>query len=252
MKSFLQNRSLTAATLAAVLGFSSVLIAFTPVEARITFKAPTALGVPGRRVAGAARDSQCPTDPGSKRLTAIMPQSNVGLTTVANPVLLFYVPKTSTQAALELVVLDENKNNIVTKQYYKPSGKAGVVSIPLTTASLEVGKQYHWSFSVICDAKARSHDRVVDGAIKRIQPQAQLARQLKNASPQQLPHLYAQAGFWQDTIATLARLRASSPNDPELKADWEALLRTEGAELAEVVSAPLLQGEEAPQVKSSR
>jgi hypothetical protein len=144
MKTFLQDRSLTAATLTAILGLSSVLIAFTPAEARITFKAPASLGQPGRRVAGAARDSQCLADTGSKRLTAIMPQSNVGLTTVANPVLLFYVPKTSTQAALELVILDENKNNVVTKQYYKPSGKAGVVSIPLTTASLETGKLFGW------------------------------------------------------------------------------------------------------------
>ncbi|BAY45656.1 hypothetical protein SAMD00079811_32630 [Scytonema sp. HK-05] len=251
MKTFLQDRSLTAATLTAALGLSSVLIAFTPAEARITFKAPS-VGVPGRRVAGAARDSQCLADTGSKRLTAIMPQANVGLTTVANPVLLFYVPKTSTQAGLELVILDENKNNVVTKQSYKPSGKAGVVSIPLTTASLEVGKQYRWSFSVICNPKARSHDRVVEGAIKRIQPEAQLTTQLKNASPQQVAHVYAQAGIWQDSIATLASLLTSRPNDPELKADWEALLRTQGAELAEVVSAPLLQGEEAPQLKSRR
>ena len=252
MKTFLQDRSLTAATLTAILGLSSVLIAFTPAEARIIFKAPASLGVPGRRVAGAARDSQCSADAGSKRLTAIMPQGNVGLTTVANPVLFFYVPKTSTQAQLELVVLDENKSNIVTKQYYKPSAKAGVVSIPLTTASLEVGKQYRWSFSVICDAKARSHDRVVEGAIKRIRPEAQLTTQIKNASPQELVNFYAQAGIWQDSIATLARLRMSRPSDPELKADWESLLKTEGTELADVVTAPLLRGEEAPQLQSMK
>jgi hypothetical protein len=64
--------------------------------------------------------------------------------------------------------------------------------------------------------------------------------------------LYANAGIWQDSIATLARLRTSRPNDPELKADWEALLKTEGTELAEVVSAPFLQGEEAPQLISRR
>jgi hypothetical protein len=252
MKTFLQDRYLTAATLTAALGLSSVLIAFTPAEARITFKAPATLGQPGRRVAGAARNSQCFADTGSKRLTAIMPQSNVGFTTVANPVLLFYVPKTSSQAQLELVILDENKNNVVTKQYYKPSSKAGVVSIPLTTASLEVGKQYRWAFSVICNEKARSHDRVVEGAIKRIQPQAQLATQVKNANPQQVPHLYANAGIWQDSIASLASLRTSRPNDPQLKADWEALLKTEGTELAEVATAPLLQGEEAPQLQSRR
>jgi len=232
--------------LAAIIGFSFV-IPLIPAEARITFKAPAALGVPGRRVAGASRKiQQCLLD--NKPLTAIVPQSNIGLTTAANPVLLFYVPKISAQAQLELVVLTADEKNIVTKQYYKPSSKAGVVSIPLTNASLEVGKHYHWSFSIICDSKARSRDHFVHGGIKRIQAEPGLTTQLKNASPQQVVNVYAQAGIWQDSVAKLAALRYSRPNDAELKADWEGLLQ--GAELkADVVNAPLLQGQEAPQLQ---
>lgn len=249
MKTFLQHKVVTA-PLAAIISFSS-LIPFTPADARITFKAP-AVGVPGRRVAGASRMSdQCLLN--NQRLTAIVPQSNIGFTTVANPVLLFYVPQTSAQAELELVVLDgKNKNNIVAKQSYKSSGKAGIVNIPLNTASLQVGQQYRWSFSIICDSKARSRDHVVEGAIERIQPAPQLTTQLKSAKPQELPNLYAEAGIWQDSVATLARLRSSRPNDAELKADWEALLTTQGEELANVVNAPLLQNQEAPQLKRNK
>jgi hypothetical protein len=245
MKTFLRHGFMTA-PLAAIIGFS-VVIPLIPAEARITFKAPAALGVPGRRVAGASRKiQQCLLD--NKPLTAIVPQSNIGLTTAANPVLLFYIPKTSAQAQLELVVQNANEKNIVTKQYYKPSSKAGVVSIPVTNASLEVGKDYHWFFSIICDPKARSKDHSVSGGIKRIQAETQLTTQLKNANTQQIVNVYAQAGIWQDAVATLAGLRSSRPNDAELKADWEALLQS--AEFKpDVVNAPLLQGQEAPQLQ---
>ncbi|NMG20892.1 DUF928 domain-containing protein [Brasilonema bromeliae] len=243
MKTFLRHGFMTA-PLAAIIGFS-VVIPLIPAEARITFKAPAALGVPGRRVAGASRTmQQCLLD--NKPLTAIVPQSNIGLTTAANPVLLFYIPKTSAQAQLELVVQTANEKNIVTKQSYKPSSKAGVVSIPLTNASLEVGKDYHWFFSIVCNPKARSKDHLVHGGIKRIQAEPPLTTQLKNASPQQVVNVYAQAGIWQDSVAKLAGLRYSRPNDAELKADWEGLLQSVEFK-PDVVNAPLLQGGEAPQ-----
>lgn len=245
MKTFLRHGFMTA-PLAAIIGFS-IVIPLIPAEARITFKAPAALGVPGRRVAGASRKlEQCLLD--KKPLTAIVPESNIGLTTAANPVLLFYIPKISGQKQLELVVKTADNKNILSQQFYKPSSKAGVVSIPVNNTSLEVGKDYRWSFSIVCDPKARSNDHSVNGGIKRIQAEPGLTTQLKNATPQQVVNVYAQAGIWQDTVATLAGLRSSRPNDAELKADWEALLQ--GAEFKpDVVNAPLLQGREAPQLQ---
>jgi Domain of Unknown Function (DUF928) len=245
MKTFLQHRLLT--TSLATVTSLSFLLPLTSAEARITFKAPEELGVPGRRVAGAARDKKyCILD--DQPLTALVPRSNIGLTTEDKPVFYFYVPQTSKQAKYELVV--QPKSGGFVKQTYQPSGKSGIVAIPLTETSLKVGEEYRWHFAVVCNPEARSTDEVVQGSIKRIQPQAELLTKLKNATPQERVTLYAQAGIWQDSLSTLAQLLSSRPTDAELKADWKALLTAEGVGLDKEekspVDAPLLLGQEAP------
>ena len=236
----LAQQRLVTKLLPAILGLS-FLIPLTTAEARITFNAPSGLGVPGRRVAGGARlENNCL--PENKPLTAIVPQSNVGLTTLENPILFFYIPRTSAPA-LEMVVQDQDKRSF--KQTYKPTGKAGVVGIPLRATTLEVGKEYRWFFAVICDPKQRSEDQVVNGAIKRIQPQPQLMTKLKDATPQERGNVYAESGIWYDSLATLAQLLSSRPNDVQFKADWKALLTAQ--HLDQQANEPLLEERERPQ-----
>jgi hypothetical protein len=239
----LVEQKLWSKSLAAILGLS-FLIPFSSAEAGIKFNAPTDLGVPGRRVAGGARKEQdaCISKGQLKPLTALVPKSNLGLTTAANPVLFFYIPPTS--QPLELVVQDGNKK--ILEQTYKSSGKAGVVGLPLTKNSLKVGSSYRWFLSVVCNQEERSNDRVVNGTIKRIQPSDLLAK-LNKATPTQQVNIYAEAGIWQDSLATLAALRLSSPNNAQLKSDWTTLLSAEGQDLARVSTEPLLRGREAPQ-----
>jgi hypothetical protein len=213
----------------------SFLIPFTTAEARITFKAPEGLEAPGRRVAGGSRapqDKICST--GQNPLTAVVPNSNVQLTTQENPNLFFYVPQTS--ATLELVLRDQEKEY---KQTYKPSEKGGIVSIPFNQASLELGKEYRWSFSIICNPKERSKDKFVEGAIKRVKTPPELANKLTTASPQERANLYAEAGIWQDSLASLAQSVSSNPS-MELKAEWQALLTSKSVGLDNLVSEPLL------------
>ncbi|MDF5722231.1 MAG: DUF928 domain-containing protein [Rhizonema sp. PD37] len=226
----------------------SWLFSCTAIQARITslFKVPADLSAPGRRVAGGSRSMEsCFSE--NKHLTALVPQSHIMLTTEGNPVFYFYIPKTAAPT-IELVVRDQNQTFV--KQSYKPSTQAGVVGIPLSGKPLEVGKEYHWVFSVICHPQARSNDKVVEGAIKRIQPDPQLTKKLENATPQQRVSLYAQASIWQNALMTLAELRYSHPNSPELKAQWRDLLNSDGVGLgnddiktdsAAVVNEPLLQ-----------
>lgn len=247
MKTHIKHRLLTKFLTATVLSLSW-LISCTALQARVTslFKVPPDLNAPGRRVAGGSRSMEnC--FPGNKHLTALVPQSHIMLTTLENPVFYFYIPKTSA-STVELVVRDQTQTLV--KQSYKPSAQGGVVGIPLQGKRLEVGKEYHWVLSVICRPEARSNDKVVEGAIKRIQPDPQLVKKLENANPEQRVLLYAQAGIWQNTLMTLADLLASDPNNPKLKADWQTLLTGDGVNLdkdditndsAAVVSEPLLQ-----------
>jgi hypothetical protein len=184
----------------------------------------------------------------NQRLVAIVPKSNIVLTTSGNPSLFFYVPQTSAPQ-IQMVVQDQDNNQKFVKQTYTPSGKGGIVSIPLTATTLEVGKEYHWFFSVICNPKERSMDKVVNGSIKRINPEPQLLTKLKDATPKERVNIYAASGIWGDSLANLAQLLSSSPNDPDLKADWKELLTAEGVNLdkesAGLVNEPLLPQNEA-------
>ncbi|MGI8503456.1 MAG: DUF928 domain-containing protein [Hassallia sp.] len=240
---FFRKRRLWAKLLFIVFG-SSFLIPFTSAEARITFKAPEGLQAPGRRVAGGSRAPQeknCSS--GQNPLTAVVPNSNIGLTTQANPTFFFYVPQTS--ATLELVLHDQDKEY---KQTYKSSEKGGIVSIPFNKTSLEVDKVYRWSFSIVCNPKERSKDKFVEGAIKRVKTGEQLATKLATASPQELANLYAEAGIWQDSLFSLAQSLLSNPNNGELKAEWQTLLTSKSVGLDNLVSEPLLPDQLKPQV----
>lgn len=224
------SRSVTA-----ILGLS-FLIPFAAAEARITFKAPIGLGVPGRRVAGGSRsieqkEHQCVQNQ-NQRVVALVPKSNVVLTTEKHPVLFFYVPQTTAQ--LELVVQDKSQK--FTKQSYKPSSQGGVIGVPLNQASLEVGQEYRWFFSIICNPKERSKDQEVEGVIQRVNIEPQLSAKLNSATPNERVNIYAQAGLWQNSVADLARLLSTSPNDPNLKSDWQQLLTSEGVNLDKEVA----------------
>ncbi|MDF5728481.1 MAG: DUF928 domain-containing protein [Rhizonema sp. PD38] len=248
MKTQRQQRRRTKLLTVTILSLSW-LFSCTALQARITslFKVPADLNAPGRRVAGGSRSMEsCFSE--NKHLTALVPQSHIMLTTAGNPVFYFFIPKTAAPT-VELVLRDDQNQTFV-KQSYKPSAQAGVVGIPLSKKPLEVGKVYHWVFSVICHPQARSNDKVVEGAIKRIQPEPQLVKKLENATPQQRLSLYGQAGIWQNALMTLAELRYSHPDSPELKAQWQALLNSDGvglgkddvtADSAAIVSEPLLQ-----------
>jgi hypothetical protein len=228
----------------AVISGLSFLIPLAAAQARrITFTAPNGLGVPTRRVAGGSRsiDNQCLSQ--NEDLVAIIPKSETALlTTQAKPVFFFYVPQTSKQ--IELVVQDNNQQTVLAKQIYKPSSTSGIVSVPLTRTSLDVGKEYHWYFSVICNPKERSQDKVVEGGIKRINPDPQLLAKLKSATPEERANIYAQAGIWQDSLDTLAQLLISHPNDSTLKTDWNELLTSQEINLnkgsAKLLNEPLL------------
>lgn len=241
MKSLYKQR-LWAKLLFVVFGLS-FLIPFTAAEARIIFKAPEGLQAPGRRIAGGSRSPQeknCSL--GQNPLTAIVPNSNIGLTTQANPTLFFYIPQTS--ATLELVLRDQDKEY---KQTYKSSEKGGIVSIPFNKA-LEVGKEYRWSLAIVCNPEQRSKDKFVQGAIKRVKTEPQLASKLATATPQERANLYAQAGIWQDSLASLAQSLSSNPSNAELKAEWQALLTSKSVGLNNLVSEPLLPDKQKPQV----
>lgn len=204
-----------------------------PIKLSLNFKVPKR-GAPTITAGGASR-SFCLA--GRTPLTILTPNTNLGLTTSARPSFFVYVPKTAAKSA-EFVLKDSSDEDIY-RATVPLSGTPGVISLrlPDTAPALQVNKSYRWFFSMVCRPGDRLEDVFVGAWVQRSQPDAALARAIKRATPKELPAIYAEAGYWYDTLTTLADLRRNNPKDQTLAQDWQKLLQSVG--LNQVSNAPL-------------
>jgi hypothetical protein len=196
----------------------------------------------GGRRSAASRSGSCVQ--GAQTLTAIVPEVDPQLTTAGHPTFFIYVPQNSAQALeFKLLLHDDHSGQPLYIKTLKPNTMARIVSISLPSGadgpSLEVGKEYDWNFSVVCDQQSRDKDVAVGGSVERIQPDPNLVTQLANLLPIEQADLYATSGIWMDSLDTLADLRRSQPNNSRIKTDWEELLESVGLE-EKIATSPLL------------
>jgi hypothetical protein len=180
-------------------------------------------------------------------LTALIPQSNIGITVAEYPTFFFYIPDANLGISQgEFVLRNENDEEIY-KKTVKLKATDSIVTIDLSSSPsfppLEVGKSYSWGFSIIFDERDRSADSYVFGWIKRVEPNSEFQHKLATALPQEKPGIYATNGIWYEALASLATLRCTSPNNSTLTSDWESLLQQVG--LPEISKKPLAQCAEA-------
>lgn len=197
---------------------------------------PPAGTLPANREGGASRGGLCPV--GSKRLTALVPKSNLGLTIAARPSFMFYVPPTQSQ---EMVfTLTDSRGVEIFEKSLTPSG-VGVmrVDMPQNLSGLEVGKNYAWSVVVRCNPNDPSGDLYAAGWVQRVAPSAELRSDLARIEPGDRPYIYASAGLWYETLSSLAELRQANPTSEALKQDWVNLLQS--ADLTKVAEEPLVR-----------
>lgn len=205
-------------------------------------------GAPENRQGGATRGPRiCPGDEplarGNKELTALIPKYTVGKTIAAHPTFSWYVPPTLAKA-VEFVLLDENEEKEIysTRLAIAPK-QPGIISLQLPGSAnllpLQVGKEYSWTFSLICNSLDRSADTWVEGKVQRIQPNPDLVSKIQQANPQQRVALFAQYQLWNETLAALVELRRLNPNDPALADAWTKLLSS--VELNDLAKEPLAQ-----------
>lgn len=182
-------------------------------------------------------------------MTALIPQTNRGLTLNSHPTFFIYVPPNSARAIL-FTLKDEN-DGIRYQKMMPVSPTPGIVSIelPHSELPLEIGKTYQWFAIALCHAETEPlnsdsagvyslNDPWVHGSIRRIEPNATLSHQLDRNPSVELAALYAANGIWFDTLATLAELRRVQPQDSTLVREWTTLLNSVGLE--EIASQPLV------------
>lgn len=202
---------------------------------------PSDQGLPGRREGGGTRGGcLAPASAQPHSLTAIIPNTNLGLTVTEYPSFFWYVPQNAAAAA-EFVLLDQ-ANTEIYKTVLPISQQAGVLSLSLpadgSVPALEVGKSYRWYFSLICDPLDRSADSFTSGWIQRTEPSSTLSQKLTTAAAEEKPVIYADAGIWYEAVASLIELRRAQPQNPKVLTQWQTLLQSVGLE--EIANQPLL------------
>jgi len=238
------NRSaITAPWLGVLLG---LMVCGLPVVAMAAEFQPPQRGLPGRREGGGTRNPFVCIQGSPSQLIALLPATNLGLTTAAYPRFFWFMPKSKAKLAeFTLFEVDERGEDRTPlyKTTFSIDGTAGVASLSLpsnaTLPPLAVGKDYRWSVSLVCSASDRSKDITVDGWVQRVAVKADLAKQLANAKPSDRVRLYASNGIWFDTVTTLADQRCTNPKDAALTKSWAALLQS--VQLGTIAEQPLLQ-----------
>ena len=174
-------------------------------------------------------------------LTALIPESNIGITVANYPTFFFYIPDANLTLIrrADLAIYDQN-GQVVYQKIVKLKSRNRIVSVALSDSPpLEVGKSYNWFFSVAFDGIDINDGIYVTGWIKRVSLDSKLQHKLNTALPQQKPAIYAANGLWYDALASLAKLRCSYPDNANFSSDWESLLQQVG--LPEIAKKPLAQ-----------
>ncbi|MEL6779651.1 MAG: DUF928 domain-containing protein [Cyanobacteria bacterium J06597_16] len=209
----------------------------TPAVPRIVFEPPNDQQI-NRSRGGASRPTEvkCAEDDTYPHpLTALVPDSGLGLTTRSHPTLHVYVPPTTATQA-HFTLRDAQRNGLYQAQLpIAPSGGIWSITLPAGSPELLVGHRYEWSLALLCRSP-QTDMPVASGYLERVAvseaaalTEQPLARQVTT---------YGEAGVWHDMLASLAQLQQSQPANRELSADWAELLQTES--LGAIAHTPLL------------
>ncbi|OZH53069.1 hypothetical protein AFK68_20130 [Hydrocoleum sp. CS-953] len=186
-------------------------------------------------------------------LTALIPETNIGLTLAEYPKFFVYLPALEVlkkdrcsdflpeEIRVEFDLGDEaDKSKSVYVTEFKLPNTKGIIRIDLpddgSIPVLAVGQKYQWVVSIVIDPFDRSKDMYVYGWIKRIETFPTLLQQLKTTTLDNHPKVYAEAGIWHETLDSLATLRQSNPNNSTFLIQWQDILKSVGLET--VADAP--------------
>ena len=199
---------------------------------KVTFN-PPAGDQPQRSTGGASRSiGQCinQAENSDVPLVPLLPTSAKGLTVASHPTVLAYLPGTSAEKVF--FSWRDEQNNDHYQAILPIEHQAGIISLtlPEDAPPLEIGKNYQWALAVMCGGKLKPDSPMIQGQIQRVTIESTLSDRLKNADALETAAIYGEAGIWYETIATLAKLQITEPNNPSLTSNWQELLTSVGLE----------------------
>ena len=221
----------------------------SPLELAQVFRTPDIKGPSGRTITSGGIIPLSGIAP-EKKPTALIPETNIGLTLAEYPTFFVYLPgikdlseyvSEREETRVEFWLQDEARQTVYITELTLPNTN-GIVMIKLpedgSISPLEVGKKYQWDVAIVLDPIDRSWDLFTSAWIQRIEASPTLTENLQTTTPDNHPKVYAEAGIWQETLDSLATLRQSNPNNSTFITQWQNILNSVGLET--VADAPLL------------
>ena len=191
--------------------------------AKLLYKPPAGAGNMPTRVSGGARGGS--TD---ASLLALVPE-HAALTTRAQPSLFWFQSKPA-KASLEVTLVEPKKAKPLLALKSEIAKKGGIQRVKLAEHKIELQPNvtYEWAVAIVPDAANRSQDVIAKGTIKRVDPPADLARNIESMEPAERAAAYAQSGIWYDALEAISNAVDAHPDDASLRAQRASLLKQVG------------------------
>lgn len=167
-------------------------------------------GLPGRRISGASRLPSNACIQTTEPLVAIVPETNLGKTAVAEPTLWLSVPEVNTEKQLEFYLFNAHNQIIYqTSLIVKPT--SDLVGLDLSTMvnapELEIDQRYRWAASIVCNPNNISENISVEGWVDRVAP----------STPEN-------HGLWYDDLGLLVEQLQHQPHNQDVLSQWQRLM----------------------------
>ena len=213
---------------------AAAALCFAPVHAQdrdsgktdtVTYKPPLR-GAPLTRVGGGTRGM------GNVLAVNVLAPGETGLTTQEKPTIYWFASQPVDKPVEITITSTESLQDAATPVFeitLQPPLAKGIHAFRLAdhNIALKPGVEYQWFVAVVRNPAQRSNDVLAGGTIKRV-TDSPVQAQVKQASPAQLPSLYAEAGIWYDAIDQLSRQISTNQSDRRLRERRAALLEQVG------------------------
>ncbi len=179
-------------------------------------------GLPGRRISGASRLPTSTCAQNASPLVAIVPETNLGETAVAEPILWVSVPKVVSAKQLEFYLFN-NQDEIIYQTNLTVEPTANLVGIDLGAMAdapkLEINQRYRWAASIVCNPDNRSENISVEGWVDRVEASSSEDSRL-----------------WYDHLGVLLEQLQRYPHSQDVLSQWQTLMAS--ARLERLVPLP--------------
>jgi hypothetical protein len=191
----------------------------------VTYKPPLR-GAPLTREGGGTRGI------GNTLAVNVLAPGETGLTTQEKPTIYWFASQPVDKPVEITITSTESLQDAATPVFeitLQPPLAKGIHAFRLAdhNIALKPGVEYQWFVAVVRNPAQRSNDVLAGGTIKRV-TDSPVQAQVKQASPAQLPALYAEAGIWYDAIDQLSTQISANQSDRQLRERRAALLEQVG------------------------